>query len=204
VNKLPAKTRDLSAKLARAYGWEQGKFTPKEQTMLREATTFIDDAMGNDKALAVLDEGWLDRQKIAQVVDSVDAKGMISRAITTAAAQNLTDDEAEFVRAYNQLVGTISGFGQLVRSGRATEATIERLKKELPNPMTTKDSKDAMARLQRLRKEIDVGLQKGTFTGATTTSRSSIPTPPKPGDVSPGQLSQAAKDYLKSQGVPVN
>jgi hypothetical protein len=181
VNKLPAKTRDLSAKLARAYGWEQGKFTPKEQTMLREATTFIDDAMGNDKALAVLDEGWLDRQKITQVVDSVDAKGMISRAITTAAAQNLTDDEAEFVRAYNQLVGTISGFGQLVRSGRATEATIERLKKELPNPMTTKDSKDAMARLQRLRKEIDVGLQKGTFTGSTTTSpsrKSSVAAPP--------------------------
>jgi hypothetical protein len=200
VNKLPAKTRDLSAKLARSYNWEQGKFTPKEQVMLKESTTFIDEALGNDTALKVLDEGWMDRQKVAQVVDSVDAKGMISRAITTAAAQNLTSDEAEFVRTYNQLVGTISGLGQLVRSGRATEATIERLKKELPNPLTTKDSADARQRLTRLRKEINVAMEKGTFTGAAGgSSRSSVKPPPS---ASAGQLSDAAKAYLDSQGIP--
>jgi hypothetical protein len=199
VNKLPAKTRDLSASLARNYGWEQGKFTPKEQVMLKESTTFIDDAIKNDAALKVLDEGYFDRNKVAQVVDSVDSKGMLSRAITTAAAKNLTPSEAEFVRTYNQLVGTISGLGQLVRSGRATEATIERLKKELPNPLTTRDSADAKERLQRLRKEIDVAMEKGTFTGGAR--RSSVATPPKPGE---GQLSDAAKDYLKSKSIAVN
>jgi hypothetical protein len=202
VNKIPAKTRDLSAALARQYGWEQGKFTPKEQVMLKEATTFLDQA-ASSPSLKVLDEGFLDRQKIAQVVDSVDSKGMLHRALTSFAAQNLTDDEAEFVRTYNQLVGTISGLGQLVRSGRATEATIERLKRELPNPLTTKDSADAQARLARLRKEVDVAMEKGTFTGSTgAASRSSVKPPPKPGGASSG-LSDAAKAYLKSQGMTV-
>jgi hypothetical protein len=85
------------------------------------------------------------------------------------------------MRLYNQLVGTISGLGQLVRSGRVTEATIERLKSELPNPVTTKDSADARIRIKRLLKEIDVALQKGTFEGPRATGaapRAGIPTPP--------------------------
>jgi hypothetical protein len=177
-DKLPMKVREPAAALARRYGWEQGKFTPKEQVMLREATTFLQQA-ANDDSLSALDAGFADRMQLAQVLANPDKEGMVGRGLSTAAAQNMDPKQAKFVQLYNQLVGTISGMAQLVRSGRATEATIERLKSELPNPVTTKDSKDARQRIQRLLKEIDVAMAKGSFEGNVKGGRpSTVPPPP--------------------------
>lgn len=170
-DKLPAKVRELASGMARKYGWQQGKFTPKEQVMLRESTTFIDQAL-NNPALSALDGSYTDRMQLAQVLKSPDKEGVIGGALSVASAQNLDPKQAEFVRMYNQLVGTISGLAQLVRSGRATEATIDRLKQELPNPMTTKDSADGKKRLERLREEIDVAMKKGAFEGKGVSSAS--------------------------------
>lgn len=166
ISKLKMPTKDVmaAAELARKYGWSQGKFTPKEQVMLRESTTFLKNAV-DDKALKALDGDFTERMKMAQVAKNPDKEGMIGRGLSVVAAQNLTEDQKNFIQMYNQLVGTISGLAQLVRSGRATEATIERLKAELPNPVSTKDSKDARERIQRILKEVDVAMQKGTFTG---------------------------------------
>lgn len=168
VGKLKLPTKDVMAAsaLARKYGWEQGKFTPKEQVMLKEATTFLTSAR-DDKALKALDGDFLSRMQLAQVAKTPDKEGFIGKGLSLAAAQNMTEDQKNFIQMYNQLVGTISGLAQLVRSGRATEATIERLKAELPNPVTTKDSADAKQRIQRLLKEVDVALQKGSFTGTS-------------------------------------
>lgn len=168
ISKLKMSTKDVMAAsaLARKYGWEQGKFTPKEQVMLKEATTFLTSAR-DDKALKALDGDFLSRMQLAQVAKTPDKEGFIGKGLSLAAAQNMTEDQKNFIQMYNQLVGTISGLAQLVRSGRATEATIERLKAELPNPVTTKDSADAKQRIQRLLKEVDVALQKGSFTGTS-------------------------------------
>ena len=165
-DKLPMKAREPAAALARKYGWEQGKFTPKEQVMLRESTTFLQEAM-NNPAMAALDGSYTDRLQLAQILKPHDDKGVVDTVATTVASSNLNPQQAEFVRMYNQLVGTISGMAQLVRSGRATEATIERLKAELPNPMTTRDSTDGKKRIKRLMKEIDVAMKKGSFEGTS-------------------------------------
>jgi hypothetical protein len=45
LNKLPQKVREPAARMARQYGWEQGKFTPREQSQLRTASTFINEAL---------------------------------------------------------------------------------------------------------------------------------------------------------------
>lgn len=163
-DKLPTKVRELASALARRYGWEQGRFTPKEQVLLREATTFLRQAQ-NDKALAALDGDFTDRLALMQLVRSPDKDGFIGRGLTAATAMNVSPKNAAFVRMYNQLVGTISGLSQLVRSGRATEASIERLKLELPNPATTRNSADARARIQRLLNEVSTAMRKGSFTG---------------------------------------
>jgi hypothetical protein len=154
----------VAAQLARRFGWEQGKFTPKEQVMLRETTNFIQRAMQDD-SMKALDEGTASRLQLQQLAMNPDKEGYIGRGLSVLSARNMSDSQKNFIQTYNQLVGTISGLAQLVRSGRATEATIERLKTELPNPSTTRDSKDAHERLQRLMDEINVAMQKGTFTG---------------------------------------
>jgi len=153
----------VASQLARRYGWEQGKFTPREQVMLRETSTFIQRAM-NDDSMKALDEGGMSRLRLQQIAQSPDKEGFLPRIMTLGAASGMSDSQKKFLQTYNQLVGTISGMAQLVRSGRATEATIERLKAELPNPTNTRDSKDAHERLQRLMDEINLAMKKGTFT----------------------------------------
>jgi hypothetical protein len=160
VKSLPAKTKELSGSLARKYGWEQGRFTPKEQVMLRESSTFLKEALGNP-SMAILDDMG-SKLKLSQVLAG-GHQNMIGRALTVAASSNMSPQEAEFVRMYNQLVGTVSGLSQLVRSGRATEAQIERLKAELPSILTAKDAADGRARIQRLLQEIDVAMERGKF-----------------------------------------
>ena len=164
-----AKLIPVASELARKYGWEQGKFTPREQVMLRETSTFIQRAMSDD-SMKALDEGGMSRLRLQQIAQNPDKEGFLPRIMTLGAASGMTDSQKKFLQTYNQLVGTISGMAQLVRSGRATEATIERLKAELPNPTNTKDSKDARERLQRLMDEINVAMKKGTFTDSGNTS----------------------------------
>ena len=193
IKSLPAKTKELSGSLARKYGWEQGKFTPKEQVMLKESSTFLKEALTNP-SMSVLDS-TASKLKLGQVLAAGGHQGMVGRTFSTLAASNMTPPEAEFVRMYNQLVGTISGLSQLVRSGRATEAQIERLKAELPNVLTAKDSADGRKRIQRLLKELDVAVDKGKF-GAREGG------PPAPGEAP--KMSDAARKYLESQGVKVD
>lgn len=188
---LPAKTRFLSEALARKYGWEQGRFTPKEQVMLKEASTFLNESARNP-SLSVLDDTF-SSAKVAQVIAGSKPRtgfgGTVDRAATTITAKNMTDQEAEFVRMYNQLVGTISGLSQLSRATRPTEATIDRLMAELPNPATTKDSADGRARIARLTKEINVAMEKGAFT-STGSGPARLTTPPTPSGGGSGQTQQ--------------
>jgi hypothetical protein len=164
VDKLPIPQRDRAAaeELAKRYGWSgQGLFSPKDKLLIRESTGILKQLASSD-ALSVLDD-TSSRLKIQQVLQNPDKRGMIGQTVQGLVAGNLNDKEQQFVTLYNQAVGRISGLSQLVRSGRATEAQIERLKQELPNPATTSSSAHARQKLAQIQNEIDIALQKGQF-----------------------------------------
>jgi hypothetical protein len=173
VDKLPIPQRDRAAAeaLAKQYGWSgQGLFGPKDKLLIRESTGILKQLV-NSPALSVLDD-TTSRLKIQQVLENPESRGMIGQAIQGIAAQNLSDAEQQFVTLYNQAVGRISGLSQLVRSGRATEAQIERLKTELPNPSTTSNSAHAKQKLAQIQNEIDIALEKGQFVDSPNAGKS--------------------------------
>lgn len=161
ASKIPMKDRGAAEDLAKKYGWQgQGLFTPKEKLLLKESATYLDKAI-KGTSMKVLDSKE-SRAKMATAIHAADDKaGVLSKAL--AVQIGLTPEESDFVSTYLQLIGTISGLGQLTRGGRMTEATAKRLMNELPNPILTQSSKDGIDKLKRLRSEIDVATQKGTF-----------------------------------------
>ncbi len=167
IDKLPIPQRDraAAAQLARQYGWKgQGLFNPKEQLLIREASTFLKKMRNDPKELAIFDLPASRKAIMIPLLTDPDKEGMFSKLGGLLASKEITQQEADALAAYRQLVGTISGLSQLTKGGRATEAQIQRLKQELPNLMQTKNSADAKSRLDRLLQEIDVATEKGAFT----------------------------------------
>lgn len=159
---VPQKDKAAAQELARQYGWKgQGMFTPKDMLLVRESTAILSQ-LAKDPSLTVLDN-QMSRQKIQQVLQNAEKRNMFGQALQSWVASQLTEPEQKFVTLYMQAVGRISGLSQLVRSGRATEAQIERLKAELPNPATTTNSAHALQKLQQIQSEIDIALDKGQF-----------------------------------------
>jgi hypothetical protein len=166
---IPAKDKAAVEQLATQYGWKgQGLFSPKDQLLVRESTGILNQLAKSD-SLSVLDD-TASRLKLSQVLQNPEKRGMIGQTVQTLAAANLSPAEQQFVTLYNQAVGRISGLSQLVRSGRATEAQIERLKSELPNPATTSSSEHARQKLAQIQNEIDIALQKGQFVESPASS----------------------------------
>lgn len=181
---IPLKDKEAAENIARKYGWGgQGLFNPVQKLQIREASTFLNDAVKN-KALSVLDD-WTSRQKlIAYLNNSEGHAGYVDAAM--ARNWNLSPKEAEFLRMFRQLTGTISGLASLTRPGRPTEAGIKRLIKELPDPNESHSSKDGQERLKRLIKEIDIATKKGNaddlLSGAASSSGAEAPQQHKVGD----------------------
>ncbi len=166
VDKIPAKAKAPAAALARQYGWAQGKFTPKELGQIRVASTMVN-AAANNAALSIFDNTpMLSGLKTAAIAHGGASKGMLGALAARMATDSATPQEMEYARMYNQLVGTISGLGPTLRSKGMTEATVERLINELPNPLTTQSSADAKEKLKRIQDEINVAMQKGKFSEA--------------------------------------
>jgi len=161
VTKIGQKDSGAARDLAQKYGWQgQGLFSPKEKLLLKESATYLDKAI-TDPSMKVLDSKE-SRVKIANALHAAqDNSGIISKAM--AVQFGLTPEENNFVSTYLQLIGTISGLGQLTRGGRMTEATAKRLMNELPSPLLTPNSAAGVDKLKRLRSEIDVATQKGSF-----------------------------------------
>jgi hypothetical protein len=162
VTKLPAEGKDKLAiqALAARYGWSQGKFTPKEQVMLQESTTILRE-FRNSPTLSALDDGLPNRLAMARSIESSKNQNLFGQAITGIASTALSDNAQNFILLYNQAVGRISGLSQLTRTGRPTEATIERLMSELPNPLKTPSSDLARRKIDKLLEEVDIALQRG-------------------------------------------
>jgi len=164
ITKLPIPQKDRAAaeQLAKQYGWKgQGLFAPGDLMRVRNSLAIIDDFDKGD-TLSVLDDA-MSRQKIAQAIQNVEKRGMVGQALQTFVTQNLSDAEQRFVNVYLQAVGRISGLSQIVRSGRPTEATIERLKSELPNPAYAGSAAAARDKLALLHDEINIAMDKGQF-----------------------------------------
>lgn len=161
VDKIPPKARAQAAAMARQYGWEQGKFTPREMNQLTEARSILDDFKSNPSLLSVYDSGALNRSKIASLLTDPTKRGVVGSLLTSAASAGLTDAEQRFIQEFNQTVGRIQALGQLTRGGRgATEAAIHRMMSELPYPSTTNSSAAAKHSFDMIQNELDIATQK--------------------------------------------
>lgn len=185
---IPLKAKEAAETIARQYGWAgQGLFNPQQKLQIREASTFLNDAMTNP-SLSVLDS-WPSRQKLIAILNNAEGHpGYIDAFL--ARNTNLNPKEAEFLRMFRQLTGTISGLASLTRPGRPTEAGIKRLMAELPNPNESHSAKDGQERLKRLIKEITIATQKGNadnlFGGAPTA----------------GDGGMSLDDFIKKHNIP--
>ncbi len=155
--------------LAQQFGYDpQGLFNPKEMMQLNLSERYLTEARKNP-ALAVLDDEG-SRLKLQQVMRNqmggASFADFISRGGTFMATGTETPKEAEFVRSLNQLIGTIAGLRQLTQSGKGTEAGMNRLMLELPNPLSTSSSADAKARLDRLLDEVKFAKNTGKIPDA--------------------------------------
>lgn len=192
-----AKSKPLSEKLAReTWGWSQDKFTPLEKTQIALATRYINEA-AESPALKSLDRGFF--AQLPMIGATGEGKTSIGKAMTKLSSMGTSPEQQEFLRIYRQLAGTISGLGKLSRGGRITEATVNRLLSELPNPTNTTSSKDAIERLNRLRDEVTTALSHDSFqelVGGRTEAgaKKGISGPPKS---TPG-LSEGARKYLEA------
>lgn len=194
-----AKSKPLSEKLAReTWGWSQDKFTPLEKTQIGLATRYLNEAI-ESPSLKALDKSWI--EQLPMLGASGEPKSTTARVLGKIASKHTSPEQQEFLRIYRQLAGTISGIGKLSRGGRITEATVNRLLRELPNPDNTSNSKDAIERMKRLKDEVDSALSHDSFeqlvggrTSAGTGAKKGISGPPKS---TPG-LSEGARKYLEA------
>ena len=199
-----SKTKPLSEALARrAFGWSRDKFTPLEHTQIALASRYISEAI-QSPALKSLDSSFISQLPMIGASGDPAKEGTVGKAITKLSAMATTKDQQEFLRLYRQMAGTISGLGKLSRGGRITEATVNRLLSELPNPSNTTSSQDAIERLKRLKDEVDSALSHDSFEtiakGREAAPRKGgITPPPKPGQANGnGKLSDAAKKWLEA------
>lgn len=147
------RARAAAEAMASQYGWSQGAFTPREKVQFQVATQFLHQ-LQDSKSLSVLDS-FMSREKIAHAMKDPQKMNIFDR-IT---AYNLTPPEADFLKLYNAALGTVQGLASITRSGRSTEAAVQRLKVELPNVFQSSSSADAKDRIEQLLKEANTALQ---------------------------------------------
>jgi hypothetical protein len=198
VDKIPAKTRELSAALARQAGWFQGKWTPQDESRISQTKTFLEKLRDSD-TLKVLDSSawnrfWVSRANKPES-KSAGILADIGEFTTAKAAKGLTEDEAKFNALNNQLVSVAAGVSTLTRAGRATNAMIDSIRREMPNVLSTKDSKDAKRRINNLLQEIDNAHKIGVG-GAAQRRGGGLEKPPSAKAAAP-VLTDAAKAYIR-------
>lgn len=201
VSKTPAKTQLLGAALARKAGWFQGKWTPQDESRMNQTKVFLEKLRDSD-TLKVLDSStwnrfWVNRANEGQPQHG-SLMGDFRNYATTATAKGLTDEEAKLNTLSNQLVSVAAGVSTLTRAGRATNAMIDSIRREMPNVLSTKDSKDAKRRIINLLQEIENAHKIGVGGAAQRRGGGGgLEGPPsaKGGATTP-QLSDAARAYV--------
>lgn len=204
VDKIPTKVRELGASLARKTGWFQGKFNPQQTSQMRNAVEFLDD-MAKSPSLKVLDDEG-SRLKLIPIISAGSGKpGTFAKIASEVASKRMTPAEADFVRQYNITAQALAGMASFTRGGnKATEAAINRLLTDLPNVMTSRDSKDGRERLNLLLTEAKRILQKGSFQEKDVpTGGGSKPSAPPKGASSTTPSGDVIKWTRDAQGKPI-
>lgn len=170
VDKLPLPARDKTAAMALAsqYGFKgQGLFTPRETLQLKEGANVIQQML-DSKALDVLDQGMISQLPMIGQGADPSKEGFFGRMGTKLASSVASPDQQEFLRQWRQLDALAVGLRGLVQTGRATQAQVDRIIAELPNPYNTTSSSDARERLKRVQNELQVAAQSGKLTDVPT------------------------------------
>lgn len=163
VDKLPLPQRDRAAAMALAteYGWKgQGLFTPREVLQLKEGATVIEQLI-NSKSLDVLDRGTIANLPMLGQASDPAKEGFWGRLTTSLSSRAASPEQQEFLRYWRQLDALAVGLRALVQTGRATQAQVDRLIAELPNPYNTTSSEDARDRLRMVENELKVAANTG-------------------------------------------
>lgn len=158
---LPQRDKQAAAELASKYGWRQGAFTPRELSLVEESRSLIRQIKSDPKAFeSVYKANPLKRGLIAHLISTKGAEsfmGAMAKAVSSAA---LSQDDVNFIQTYRQLLGRIQGIAQLTRgSGRPTEAAIQRMIGELPDPMIVQSPEQARHSFELIEDEIDTALK---------------------------------------------
>lgn len=179
---MSSKDKPTAEAVARLYGWGRGPFLPRELKQMQNATQFLDQALNSDAFMRAIDQGiW--RRTATAVAQKDSAKEGILGTIGHMIAQGtLNSDQKEYLNIRQALMGTVSGLSSMVRSGRPTEATINRLAQEIPDVMSSADSKQAKQKIAQIKKELAVALAQGVpaptpknAASSSTGSRSATP-----------------------------
>jgi hypothetical protein len=158
---LPQKDRPAAMALAREYGWKgQGLFNPKEVLQLKEGATVIDNLLNSD-ALSVLDAGTLSKLPMIGQSANPSKSGTIGRVMTSISAGFESPKQQEFMRLWRQLDSLAIGLRGMVQAGRATQAQVDRIIAEFPNPYNTTSAEDAKRRLKLVQNELRVAAETG-------------------------------------------
>ena len=170
---IPPRDKAAAEALARRYGWGRGPYTPRELKQMQNANQFLDMVLDSKDFMKALDEGTFQKWKLAVAESDPSKEGMMGKLWHQIAVQNLSPQQQEYLRLRQSMLGTISGLSSVVRSGRATEATINRLIQEIPDVMSSNNAADAKARIANIKRELQLALRQG------------VPRPTKTGEMTP-------------------
>jgi len=185
VDKIPPKARAAAEAMARPYGWEQGKFTPREINQIQETQTLLT-SMSKDPAIdAVYNENAIKRGIISARIHGKSPGGAAAGVKETLANQLLSPVDVNFIQTYRNMLGRIQALSQLTRGGsRQTEQSVQRMIAELPDPSLVSSPQEAKKSFQLIQNEIDIAMKKRDWSGGGGPVSKNAPSsaPPKVGD----------------------
>ncbi len=158
---VPARDKMAVDAIARQYGWGRGPYTPRELKQMQNANQFLDAVLHSKSFMKALDEGVFQRSKMAEAEKDASKDSLFGTVFHQLAVKNLRPEQQEYLRLRAAMLGTVSGLSSVVRSGRATEATINRLANEIPTVLASANSKDARERIANIKKELQLALEQG-------------------------------------------
>ena len=206
---LPARDKASAEALARQYGWGRGPYLPRELKAMQVANLFLDKVLHSNAFFKAIDEGSFAKTKIGQAAKDASKDGPWGMYWHNLAQSNLSPAESEYVALAQSLTGTIGGLSGVVRPGRPTEATINRLIQELPTVLSSQNSKVARFRIANLKAELNLALTAGvpkptpqgssdSSTPAPKSSNSTTNTPH--GQADPARLRQLMIEHIQQGG----
>jgi hypothetical protein len=175
---LPVKDKPTAEAVARKYGWGRGPYLPRELKQMQNAKQFLDQALNSKAFMKAIDDGFWRKFQTAESEHDASKSGLWDTAAHVLSINNLTPEQQEYLTIRQALMGTVSGLSSVVRTGKATEATINRLAQEIPDVMSSSNSKMAKEKIGQIKKELEVALAQGVPAPTTKSKGNTENNPP--------------------------